>query len=72
MALGASPFSELSTLLSPRRGDRGLVLIGIERGGDLYLNPRDDMILQEGDALIVIARVRPALEKVPSPYMGVS
>jgi TRAP transporter TAXI family solute receptor len=59
-------FSELSTMFSQRRGEGALILIGIQRGSEWCINPREDILLQKGDALVVIARVYPALKKLAS------
>lgn len=49
-----------------RNTDNPPILIGLQRGEQIFLNPRNRFELQQGDSLIVIAYVRPRFEHLRS------
>lgn len=58
-------FVEASEVFNQNRdGENPPILIGVERGNRVLLNPRTQFKLQAGDNLIVIAYVRPRLENL--------
>lgn len=49
-------FSELgSYFFQNRKNDNPIILLGINRKGETKLNPKEDLIIEEGDKLIIMA-----------------
>jgi len=55
-AFAGEPFSEAFFAL---RKNHRAILLAVQRGRDFHANPPDDLLLQEGDELLVMAEQRP-------------